>query len=435
MYNICASFAECPFLGTFPGRETRGSKRPELRKTYVDVALFVFGVLLSCHLPRQVLQDAEKYVDERVASIKSVALNYIAKERALTPEPPKRQNPPSTLNGVNTRILTDGQKGLSELLKPKQDEGMYDEIQITLALDFKDSVGREQSIRASIQRDIAYAIGGDPHKIWVGPLRGGSIVAEIRLEKGFVPDDRTFSDLLDDLQTQLHVKESRLMNGNITRHAIKVCRVTYHEAEALTASPISPVSVNSTLGGDLTAWATDEPAYLPASEAAERRLLASSEKDMQLANSEKSTGLSWLAGSSRVARNLFDKLPLGPSSGIKTGVAKDFTFDVETGESASNTPRDILHPEREARASDVVPREERQKRLGMPSNSTRNSWRITASAADAVQPNPTPSVSLVRQSLLLLLGVFRSMSARGVTTWIFPLGYRGLLRPPLHPRL
>ena len=310
------------------------------------------------------------------------------------------------------RISTDGEKGLFDSLKPEPEEDMIDEIQITLALNFTDSVGREESIRASIQRDIAYAIGGDPHKIWVGALRGGSIVAEVRLEKGCVTDSRTFSEVLDDLQTQLHVRESRLMNGNITRHAIKICRITYHEAEALTASPISPVSVNSTVGGDLTAWVVDETASHPASEAAERRLLASAEKDMQISNSEKPTGISWLAGSRRVVRNLFDKLPLGPSSEKSiAGVVNDSTFDVEVAESASNTPRDILHPEREV--SDLGPREERQKRLGMSSNSARNSWRVTASAAGAVEPNPTPSVSLVRPSLHLLLDAFRSMSASG----------------------
>lgn len=356
-----------------------------------------FAFLCSL-LPPQILQDAEKYLDQRVATIKSVALNYIAKRGTLTPEPPKLQNPPSASRGANTHTSLDGQRGLPNLGISEHREHMYyeNEIQITLDLDFSETVGREESIRASIQRDIAYAIGGDPDKVWVGALRAGSIVAEVRLEKGCVADGQTFSDVLDDLQRQVKVKESRLMNGNITRHTINVCSVTYNEAEALTASPISPVSVNSTIGGDLTAWAADETLSLPASEAAERRLLASAEKDMQRASDEKSAGLSWLAGSGRVARNLFDKLPLGPMSGKNNaGLAKISTVEVTTAESASNTPRNILHPEAEARANDIMCQEERQKRLGLPSNDTCNSCRITASAADAMEPNPTPSVSFV----------------------------------------
>jgi len=295
----------------------------------------------------------------------------------------------------------DGQRGLQNLGNSEHREYMYyeNEIQLTLDLDFSETVGREESIRASIQRDIAYALGGDPDKVWVGTLRAGSVVAEVRLEKGCLAVSHTFSDVLDDLQHQVKVKESRLMNGNITRHTIKVCYVTYHEAEALTASPISPVSVNSTIGGDLTAWAADE--MLPASEVAERRLLASAEKDMQSETDEKSAGLSWLAGSGRVARNLFDKLPLGPMSGkSNAGLAKISTVEAITAESASNTPRNILHPEGEARANAIMRQEERQVRLGMPSNDTRNSWRITASAAHAMEPNPTPSVRLVKKICL-----------------------------------
>ena len=340
-------------------------------------------------------------MDQRVAAIKSVALNYIAKGGSLTPEPPKRPNPPSASRGAITYTSIDGQRELPNLGNLEHREYMYyeNEIQITLDLDFSETVGREESIRASIQRDIAYAIGGDPDKVWVGALRAGSIVAEVRLEKGCVTDSQTFSDVVDDLQHQVKVKESRLMNGNITRHTIKVCYVTYHEAEALTASPISPVSVNSTIGGDLTAWAADE--MLPASEVAERRLLASAEKDMQSETDEKSAGLSWLAGSGRVARNLFDKLPLGPMSGkSNAGLAKISTVEAITAESASNTPRNILHPEGEARANAIMRQEERQVRLGMPSNDTRNSWRITASAAHAMEPNPTPSVRLVKKICL-----------------------------------
>ncbi len=356
-------------------------------------------------------------MDQRVAAIKSVALNYIAKGGSLTPEPPKRPNPPSASRGAITYTSIDGQRELPNLGNLEHREYMYyeNEIQITLDLDFSETVGREESIRASIQRDIAYAIGGDPDKVWVGALRAGSIVAEVRLEKGCVTDSQTFSDVVDDLQHQVKVKESRLMNGNITRHTIKVCHVAYHEAEALTASPVSPVSVNSTIGGDLTAWAADETLSLPVSEATERSLLASAEKDIQRASNEKSAGLSWLAGSGRVARNLFDKLPLGPMSGeSNAGLAKISTVEATTAESASNSPINILHPQGEARANDIMRQGERQKRLAMPSNDTRNSWRITSSAADAMEPNPTPSVSLEKKVLLMLIHGVRSMSVARV---------------------
>ena len=103
-------------------------------------------------------------------------------------------------------------KGLQNLGNSEHREYMYyeNEIQLTLDLDFSETVGREESIRASIQRDIAYALGGDPDKVWVGTLRAGSVVAEVRLEKGCLAVSHTFSDVLDDLQHQVKVKESRI---------------------------------------------------------------------------------------------------------------------------------------------------------------------------------------------------------------------------------
>ena len=92
----------------------------------------------------------------------------------------------------------DGQRGLQNLGNSEHREYMYyeNEIQLTLDLDFSETVGREESIRASIQRDIAYALGGDPDKVWVGTLRAGSVVAEVRLEKGCLAVSHTFSDVL-----------------------------------------------------------------------------------------------------------------------------------------------------------------------------------------------------------------------------------------------
>lgn len=98
-------------------------------------------------------------------------------------------------------------------------------------------------------------------------LRAGSIIADVVLKKGCVADGRNLADVLEDLQHQLCMPESRLMNGGITRHTIFLIedpsrlytRDVQREGEREggrggSGAADAPLCVKSSVGGDLTAW-------------------------------------------------------------------------------------------------------------------------------------------------------------------------------------
>lgn len=310
------------------------------------------------------MQDAEKYVDQKVAAIKSVALSHLIRDRASTSEPSKRQNRPSAKSGWKLEVL--------EVL----------EIQVVLDVDFSETVGCEDSIRICIANDIALAIGGvDPRKLHVRDLRAGSIIAEVILPKGCVTDGRNLQDVLEDLQLQLQVPESRLMNGNMTRYTINLCRITYHESAPLQAILDSAPATKSEVGGDLTAWAVDETVAIPEMESTERRMLANA--DEQRPDRDEPERSSWMPGT-RVARNLFDNEPLGFRE-KSTDSSLMIDSNVVRGsrnlpDSASTTPRHMLNP---AKIADIHVRA-----IDQP-NHPRSSWRVASNALK-------PSVNLCR---------------------------------------
>jgi len=307
------------------------------------------------------LQDAEKYLDQKVAAIKSVALSHLIRDRASTSEPSKRQNRPSATSGSKFEVL---------------------EIQVVLDVDFSETIGCEDSIRRCIANDIALAIGGvDPRKLHVRDLRAGSIVAEVILPKGCVTDGRNLEDVLEDLQVELQVLESRLMHGNMTRYTINQCRITYRESAPLQAILDSAPATKSEVGGDLTAWAVDETVAFPEMESAERCMLANADK--QRPDRDESERSSWMPGS-RVSRNLFDNEPLGFREKSTDSILM-IDFNVVRGsrnlpDSASTTPRHMLNP---AKIADIHVRA-----IDQP-NHPRSSWRVASNALK-------PSVSLCR---------------------------------------
>jgi len=117
-----------------------------------------------------VLQEAEKYVDEKVAGIKSVALSHIAREHAMG----------TTDCSRHAVGVLDG---------PQTSTGMFTDedlqVEVVLDLDFSWSVGREDDLKQRIERDLARAVDGDRRKVRVWKLSAGSVVAHVHLQPGF----------------------------------------------------------------------------------------------------------------------------------------------------------------------------------------------------------------------------------------------------------
>ena len=167
-----------------------------------------------------ILTDAEKFVDQKVARIQAVAIDHVTQE---------------------TQISTDAACCQNSLVEEEEVE-----IQLTLDLDFSETVGREVTFGEMIRQDLARAIGGDVNKIRVLSLEAGSIVANVLLQKGLVTDGRSMTGLLKDLQNQLQSSASLLRSGEMTRFAVHVClknhKESYPELSALASPPASELS-------------------------------------------------------------------------------------------------------------------------------------------------------------------------------------------------
>ena len=330
-------------------------------------------------------------MDERVAAIRSVALSHIIHDRGFPPETQKCMEPSRIPYSAQESASSDHEtKGKTENVLIDNDSLA---IQVVLDLDFNETMKHEKHVRANIQKDLAYAIGGDPRKVRVWNLHAGSVIAEVVLLPGCLADKRTVSDVLEDLQHQLKVPESRLMHGKITRHAIEVCHVTYNETIPIRGP--HDLSVNSTVGADLTAWVPDETASSPYT--AQSRLLATPAQDYtHTANgTQKHGGLSWFAGGRRVARNLFDKFPLSAVAAKQSDTLHgDSTFEVSMNNSISSIARDELFAHRDPREYIESARgDDRQNSTGVHMNDTQMPWRDEIGVAEATQRSPAPLVS------------------------------------------
>ena len=129
-----------------------------------------------------VLQEAERYVDEKVAGIKSVALSHIAREHAAAAASSESTQPRSSF-AVNVGAPAQG------LMRGQGSKGSSPEtdlqIEVVLDLDFNVMLGQEDDLKQRIERDLARAVDGDRRKLRVWKLSAGSVVAHVRMERGF----------------------------------------------------------------------------------------------------------------------------------------------------------------------------------------------------------------------------------------------------------
>ena len=129
-----------------------------------------------------VLQEAERYVEEKVAGIKSVGLSHIAREHAAAAASSESVQPRSSFS-VNVGapaqdpMRVQGSKGISREADLQ--------IEVVLDLDFNVMLGQEDDVKQRIERDLARAVDGDRRKLRVWKLSAGSVVAHVRLESGF----------------------------------------------------------------------------------------------------------------------------------------------------------------------------------------------------------------------------------------------------------
>jgi hypothetical protein len=65
------------------------------------------------------------------------------------------------------------------------------EIELSLDMDFAETIGKEEEFKSGIQRDIAFSCNGECSKVLVLGLRAGSVVADIVLYQGLCGDGRS----------------------------------------------------------------------------------------------------------------------------------------------------------------------------------------------------------------------------------------------------
>jgi len=96
------------------------------------------------------------------------------------------------------------------------------EVQLTLDVDFREVLGREQEVKEGISLDIARAITGHAARVYVESLRAGSVIARVYLLDGVCNDGRQPGDAARELEQQVLDANSPLRRGAWTSKAMGV---------------------------------------------------------------------------------------------------------------------------------------------------------------------------------------------------------------------
>jgi len=113
--------------------------------------------------------------------------------------------------------LAFNQPGKSPVLISQRDV----KCEIVLDQDFRGIVGREESFKQGLVRDLMRAAHGAQHLMTITALRAGSVIADVFIQ-GVSPDGKCPLDTVHLLQKQIGQPDSKLMQGAHTNCIISV---------------------------------------------------------------------------------------------------------------------------------------------------------------------------------------------------------------------